>query len=65
MFRSIWSMGTWPGPFDHHLAALLRGPAAQLAHHPQLGELGLVAGVGQRAGPQAVAQAPGDVVLRA
>ena len=52
-------------PFDHHLRALLPGPAGQLAQHVELGELGLVAGVGDRAGPQPVAQAPGDVVLRA
>ena len=35
----------------------------ELAEHVKLGELGRVAGVGDRAGPQAVAQAPRDIIL--
>ena len=50
-------------PFDHHLAIVLAGTARQRAHHMKLGELGRVAGVGQRTGPQPVAQTPGHVVL--
>ena len=52
----------WPGPFDHHLAAVLPGLQRQLAQRLQLGELGGVVGVGQAAGPQAVAEAEGHVV---
>ncbi len=52
-----------PGTFDHHLAAALPGPAGQLAEGLQLGELRGVGGVGDRAGAEAVAEAPGHVVL--
>ena len=52
----------WPGPFDHHLAAVLPGLERQFAQRLQLGELGLVVGVGQAAGTQAVAEAEGHVV---
>ena len=48
---------------DHHLAAARLRPAGQLAQGPQLGELRGVGGVGDAAGPEAVAQAAGDVVL--
>ena len=50
-------------PFDHHLAPQGFRPAGELTHHFELGELGLVAGVGHRAGAKAVAQAPGDVAV--
>ena len=45
------------GAFDHHLDVVLPGLLGQLAQRLQLGELGRVAGVGEAAGPQAVAQA--------
>ena len=51
------------GTFDHHLAAARPGPSGQLAQRLQLGELRRVGGVGDRAGAQAVAEAPGHVVL--
>ncbi len=56
-------MGTWPGPsiITWQSCARARRPSSPITL--QLGELGLVAGVGQRAGPQPVAQAPGHVVL--
>ena len=50
-------------PFDHHLAVALSRTAAQFAHHLQLGELGFVAGVGDRSRPQPVPQTPRHVVL--
>ena len=50
------------GPLDHHLHVLRPGASGELAQRPQLGELGLVAGVGQAARAQAVAQAQGHVV---
>ena len=49
---------------DHHLHVVLPGDRRQLAERPQLGELRLVVGVGDRAGPQAVAQREGHVVAR-
>ena len=52
-----------PGALDHHLRAALLPAAGELAKDVELGKLGVVAGVGERAGPEAVAQAPGDVVL--
>ncbi len=52
-----------PGAFDHHLAAAFAAPSGELAQGLQLGELGGVGGVGDRAGPEAIAQAPGHVVL--
>ena len=53
----------WPGPSTITCVPRSWPRRGQLAQHVELGELGLVAGVGDRAGPQAVAQAPGDVVL--
>ena len=63
MFISIWSIGMWPGPSTITWQPCAQAAAGQLAQGLQLGELGGVAGVGDRAGPQAVAQAPGHVVL--
>ncbi len=63
MLKAIWSSGTWPGPFDHRLHAGGARALHQLAERAQLGELRRVAGVGEAAGPQAVAERVGDVVL--
>ena len=49
--------GDVAGAFVHHLHAVRPGALGQLALRLQLGELGLVVGVGDRAGPQAVADA--------
>jgi len=53
----------WPGPSDHHLHVVFPGLFGELAQGFQLGELGLVAGVGDAAGTQSVPQRKGDVVL--
>ena len=50
------------GALDHHLDVVPPGPLGELAEDPQLRELGLVGGVGEAAGAQAVAQAVGHVV---
>ena len=50
------------GALDHHLHVVLPGDLGQLAQRLQLGELGLVVGVGDAAGTQAVAQREGHVV---
>ena len=50
------------GALDHDLAALGPGDLGQLAQGAQLGELGLVIGVGDGAGAQAVAQAERHVI---
>jgi len=52
-----------PGTFDHHLHIVLPGDLGELTQSLQLGELGAVAGVGERAGAQAVAQRKADVVF--
>ena len=44
------------GTFDHHLHVVLPGFAGQFAQGLQFGELRFVAGVGDAAGPQPVAQ---------
>ena len=44
------------GAFDHHLNVVFPGLLGQLAESLQLGELGFVAGVGDAAGTQSVAQ---------
>ena len=62
MFSLILCIGTWPGPFDHHLAVALPGDAGELAERLELGELGGIVGVGDRARPQAIAQGEADVV---
>src|SRR6202035_3879606 len=54
--------GDVAGALDHHLHVVLPGHLGELAQGLQLGELGGVVGVGDRAGAQAVAQAEGDVV---
>ena len=51
------------GAFDHDLHVVLPGFLGQLAQSFQFGELGFVAGVGDAAGAQAVAQREADVVL--
>ena len=53
----------WPGPSTITCVPRSWPRRGELAEHIELGELRLVAGVGDRAGPQAVAQAPGDIVL--
>ena len=56
-------IGTWPGPFDHHLAALVPGDLGQLAQRLQLRELRAIVGVGDRARTQAVAERERHVIL--
>jgi hypothetical protein len=48
---------------DHHLAALAPGLFGQLTQRVELGQLRLIAGVGEPAGAQAVAERERDVVL--
>ena len=50
-------------PFHHDLDALGPGPLGELAQDFQFVELGLIGGVGQAAGAQAVPQGQGDVVF--
>ena len=50
---------------DHHLHVALPGALRQLAERVELGELRGVAGVGDRARPQPVAERERDVVLAA
>ena len=50
------------GPLDHGLDVVLPGDPGQFAQGLELGELGGVVGIGDRAGPQAVAEAEGHVV---
>ena len=52
------------GTFDHDLHVVLPGLRGQLAERLELGELRLVAGVGDAAGAEAVAEREADVVLR-
>ena len=52
------------GAFDHHLDIALPGLLRQLAQRLQFGELRFVAGIGNAARPQAVAERVADVVLR-
>mmetsp|Transcript_62125 Transcript_62125/g.171845 ORF Transcript_62125/g.171845 Transcript_62125/m.171845 type:complete len:551 (-) Transcript_62125:4169-5821(-) len=54
--------GHMAGAFDHGLHIVLPCDLCQLAQGAQLGELGLVVGIGQAAGAQAVTQREGDVV---
>ena len=51
-----------PRPLVHHLDVVLPGDPGQLALGPELGELRLVVGVGDRAGSQAVAERERHVV---
>ena len=55
--------GNVAGAFDHHLNVVLPGFLGQFAQHFEFGELRFVAGVGDRAGPQAVAERKTYVVL--
>ena len=50
------------GAFDHDLHAVFPGELGQFPQRLQLGELSTVVGVGDRAGPQAVAQRVAHVV---
>ena len=50
------------GPLDHHLHVVAPRDLGELAQRAQLGELGGVVGVGDRARPQAAAQRESDVV---
>ncbi|MNV77058.1 hypothetical protein D3C71_1704520 [compost metagenome] len=50
------------GAFDHHLDIMSPGDFGKLAERLQLGELGFVVSVGNRAGTEAVAEREGDVV---
>src|SRR5690606_11320123 len=54
--------GDVAGALVHDLNVALPGPASQIALRLELGELGPVVGVGQAAGPQAVADGDGHVV---
>ena len=51
-----------PGAFDDYLDPGGPGPGGQLPQDLEFLELGLIIGVGQTTGPQAVSQAQGDVV---
>ena len=53
------------GPLDHDLHALGPGALGEFAEGGQFAELGFVGGVGQAAGPQAVAEREADVVFAA
>ena len=55
-------MGTWPGPFVHHLDVVRPGDLRQLALRLQLRELRVVVGVGNRPGAKTVAERERDVV---
>ena len=55
--------GNVAGALDHHLHVVLPGLLGQLAQRLQLRELRLVAGVGDAAGAQAVAERKAHVVL--
>jgi len=52
-----------PRTLDHDLHALVAGAQDELAQGPQLGELRGVGRVRQAAGPEAVAERVGDIVL--
>ncbi len=62
MFSLILCMGTWPGPSIMTWTVVLPGDLGQLAQGLQLGELGLVVGVGDGAGAQPVAERERHVV---
>ena len=51
------------GAFDHHLHIVFPGFFGQFAQDFQFGELRFVAGVGEAAGAQAIAERKADVVL--
>ena len=51
-----------PGALDHDLDVVAPGHLGELAQGAQLGELGLVVGVGDGAGAEAVPQREGNVV---
>ena len=55
-------IGHVAGAFVHHLHALGPGALGEFALHFEFAELRLVVGVGNRAGPQAVADGERDVV---
>ena len=51
------------GAFDHHLDVVFPGLGGEFAENAQFGELRFVAGVGEAAGTQTVAERKADVVL--
>ncbi len=53
----------WPGTFNHHLDIILPGFLRQLAESFQLRELRCIAGIGETAGTQTVAERKAHVVL--
>ena len=55
--------GNVPRPFDHDLDIVFPGFLRQLAQSLKLGKLGFVAGVGDAARPQAVAEGIRDIML--
>ena len=55
--------GDVPGPFDDDLYAVSPGAFRQLSQRFQLSQLGVVGGVGEGSGAQAVADAERDVIL--
>ena len=62
MFSWIMCIGTWPGPSIMVCTSCFQAILVSSPSVPQLGELGLVVGVGDRAGAQPVAQAEAHVV---
>src|SRR6185369_16193193 len=54
--------GDVAGPFVHDLAAHFPGNLRQFSLGAQFGKLGFIIGIGDRTGPQTVAQAEADVV---
>ena len=62
MFSLIRCMGMWPGPSFMTWQSISQAIFVSSPWVLQFGELGLVVGVGNRAGTQAVAEAERDVV---
>ena len=55
--------GNMAGPLHHHLNPVGPRPLGQLADRLQLGQLGVVAGIGEPAGPEPVTDGERDVVF--
>src|SRR5579885_3301157 len=55
--------GNVAGAFNHHLNIMFPGLLRQIAQHLQFSKLSGVAGVADRAGPQAVAQRKADIMF--
>ena len=62
MFSLILCIGTWPGPSIITCTSWRQAISVSSPSVRQLGELGLVVGVGDRARTQPVAEREGDVV---